>query len=138
MDPIYGLGIAGSVASIVALFLPADRWRNRVIHASYVFVIVIVAGMFARDRAELERIRDLRQAAERFVADREQHYTHAGFVQAGLGFLELHRATFPDAYTRGKQLCERQDCWGNGAPDIVSIAFAMNGLLRGGATTAIK
>ena len=135
MDIVIGLTVAGSVASIMALLLPADRLRHRVIHAIYAFVIVVLAGAFARKEAELDAVRDLQHAAVQLADTKNMDYTHAGFVQAGLGFLELHRATFPDAYARATLLCEQRDCWGRGREDMVTLSSSMEGLLRGIATT---
>ena len=135
------LGILGSVASIVAVFLPASGWRARIVHVVYGLAIVALAVWATSYARELGRIRSVERAAARLVSTRRMDYTDVGYVQAALAFLEANKKLYPDTYARAQKLCDRYDCYGSGrAPGqdtlghsygLIDLASAMDGILRG-------
>lgn len=132
---ILALGILGSLASIVALFLPAQSWRQRTIHAIYCAAIIGLAYFVVEYQKRLDRVASIERAASKMVADREMEYTHLGYVQASLAFLEKNKDLYPDTYKRALDMCAAYRC---SDPEtdtsMVSLSFAMSGLLKGLAT----
>lgn len=128
-------GILGSIASIVGLLLPAKGWRQRTMHITYGVAIIILAYFAASYQKKLGRIASIERAANHMVADREMKYTHLGYVQATLSFLEKNKDLYPDTYQRALDMCKqyRFNEPQNGS-DIVELSFAMQGILKGLAT----
>lgn len=60
-------------------------------------------------------------------------FTHEGYIQAALAFLEKHKDTFPDSYARAILLCENFKCFDPEADDfgLLDAASQMDGLLTG-------
>jgi hypothetical protein len=135
MSLIISLGVVGSIASILGLLLPAQGWRLRLLHGAYGLVIAILAGLFVTSQTRLARVQNVERAAAELVED-HLSYTSAGFIQAGLSFLEVNRDLLPDTYERAQELCRKRDCWGvDDTVGDVSVGFTMKGLLQGIATT---
>ncbi|MBL7980771.1 MAG: hypothetical protein JNL52_03075 [Flavobacteriales bacterium] len=134
MDTIIVLGVVGSVASIIGIFLPAKGWRHRVVHVVYGLAIAGLGVGIMDKSKELDRINDVERAAQKMIADFDMNYTYNGFIQASLAFLEKNRDLYPDSYARAKALCESHDCWSNNGAEPVEIAYTMKGLLSGIAT----
>jgi hypothetical protein len=132
---ILALGILGSMASIIALFLPAQSWRQRAVHALYCAAIILLAYLVVDYQQRLDRVASIERVASKMVADREMEYTHLGYVQASLAFLEKNRDLYPDTYRRALNMCAAYKC---SVPEtdasMVSLSFAMHGLLKGLAT----
>lgn len=128
-------GILGSVASIVGLLLPAKGWGQRGIHAIYGLAIIVLAYFAASYQTKLSRLASVERAANLMVEERQMHYTHSGYVQAVLAFLEKNRDLYPDTYQRALVLCEQYKCnQPQNGSDIVDLAFTMKGILKGLAT----
>lgn len=132
---ISAFGLLGSLASIVALFLPAQRWSQRVAHAIYCAIIISLAYLVVNYQQRLDRVASIERVASKMVADREMEYTHIGYVQASLAFLEKNKDLYPDTYNRALDMCAAYKC---SDPEtdasMVSLSFAMSGLLKGLAT----
>ncbi|MEC9361977.1 MAG: hypothetical protein VYC42_02025 [Pseudomonadota bacterium] len=127
--------ILGAVASIVGLLLPARGWGQRLSHVAYGVVIVILAYFATTYHKRLDRIARIEHVAKQMVEDRQMHYTHLGFVQASLAFLEKNNDLFPDTYRRAIDLCAQYKCSEpQSGTDMVELAFAMDGILTGLAT----
>lgn len=60
----------------------------------------------------------------------DMEFTHKGFIQAGLSFMEENRDLYPDSYQRAIQIKENlKDKWFSG--DVVDASFEMKGLIFG-------
>jgi len=136
------IGIVGSVASLVGLFLPAQTNRQRATHAIYGLSIAIVASFAIFYQQKWSQTKQIEQAAIELVTDRRMNFTDAGFVQASLAFLEAHKDVYPDAYARAQEICKMHHCleskYGNDGHDSlnrgydeIETASAMEGLIRG-------
>jgi hypothetical protein len=131
----FAIAIIGTIASLVGLLLPATGWRQRAIHVAYGVVIFGLAAWLGAYRTQLNRVHSVERAATAMVKDREMHYTHLGYVQATLAFLEKNKDLYPDTYKRAVAMCEQYNCSKPSSDtSIVDLAFAMNGLLTGIAT----
>lgn len=142
MDIVFTLSILGSVASVIGLLLPAADWRTRGLHVVYGLVVValsyslIESQLSTKERElELARIHAIETTAKK-LSENMDSYTHLGYIQATLTFLEKHKALYPDTYERAKLMCEKSDCTGasqdmNNKYSIIDVAFAFSGMLRG-------
>lgn len=131
----WALGILGSVASIVALLLPAQGWRQRAMHALYCAAIVGLSYYVFEYQQKLGRVASIERIATKMVADREMQYTHLGYVHATLAFLEKNKDLYPDTYQRALDMCASYKCnTPENATNVVDLSFAMQGLLKGLAT----
>ena len=139
------LGVAGSVASVVALFIAAPTRRQRVIHAIYAVVVAISVAAAVWSYQKLSRVERVERAASELVKDADFHYTKEGFVQAALAFLEKNKDLYPDSYARAQEICRLNNCLGSEysgpasqsldhALNQLNAASALQGLLRGIAT----
>jgi len=144
------IGLVGSVASIIALFLPGKGWRMRIIHAVYVLIVFILACVIVHRQSELqtvktqlEAIQAIERAANDLVADKRM-MTAEGFINAALAFLEKNQDSFPDAYKRAQDICNKNDVFmtddkivvsgGSGlrhAWSKIEVASAISGILEG-------
>ncbi len=135
------IGFVGSLASIVALFLPANSMKNRLIHAAYVLVIVIVTTIGYSYKNKLERIESAERAATVLVEDRWNKYSSEGFNMAALSFLEKYQDLYPDSYARALDLCSNNRCLKNqyeeGGNSLnhayaqINVSSALTGMLQG-------
>ncbi|HFG2105959.1 hypothetical protein [Vibrio cholerae] len=135
------IGIVGSLASIVALFLPANSMKNRLIHAAYVLVIVIVTTIGYSYKNKLERIESAERAATVLLEDRRNKYSSGGFNMAALSFLEKYQDLYPDSYARALDLCSNNSCLKNqyeeGGNSLnhafaqINVSSALAGMLQG-------
>ena len=129
-------GILGATASILGLLIPANGRRERFIHLAYGAIIVLLAYGVVTYQEKIDRIASIERAATTMVNERNMKYTHLGFVQATLAFLEKNQDLYPDTYRRAQSMCSQYVCdrpEGDSA-DMVGLAFAMSGILRGIAT----
>ncbi|ENM5835750.1 hypothetical protein NTH44_003886 [Vibrio metoecus] len=135
------IGIVGSLASIIALFLPANSMKNRLIHAAYVLVIVIVTTIGYSYKNKLERIESAERAAAVLLEDRRNKYSSEGFNMAALSFLEKYQDLYPDSYARALDLCSNNSCLKNqyeeGGNSLnhafaqINVSSALAGMLQG-------
>ena len=135
------IGIVGSVASIIALALPASSKSQRVIHALYVLLIVGISSAAVFYKSELDRINSAERAAKALVEDRRMNFTDEGFNIAALSFLEKYKDLYPDSYQRASKLCENNGCLNNqhaeGANSLNhaysqnNVSSALEGMLKG-------
>ncbi len=142
MDFVTILGIVGSVASLVGLFLPAQSKRQRVVHVVYGLSLVVIASFAVHYQQKLSRVNAVEVAATRLITDRRMNFTDEGFVQASLAFLEKNKDLYPDSYDRAQEICKQHKClespYANNGKDslnhaysLINAASAMDGLLRG-------
>ena len=136
--------IVGSIASIIALALPASKISQRFIHAAYVLVIVVVSSAAVSYKSELDRINSAERAAKSIINNRRIYYTHVGFNMAALSFLEKYKDLYPDSYQRASELCKNNGCLKNQhgkdsdslkhAYSQINVSSALEGMLKGIAT----
>ncbi|WP_418114424.1 hypothetical protein RJD40_19350 [Vibrio scophthalmi] len=117
------IGIVGSLASIISLFISAPGWKSKGIHLAYALVVTGIATLafeYKNDRTiaetELRRFEALEIQATQLLETRDQTTSGSakGFMLASLTFLEKNRDLFPDTYERAKQLCENAGCTDTG------------------------
>ena len=135
------IGIVGSVASIIALALPAASKSQRIIHALYVLIIVGISSVAVSYKSELDRIKSAERAAKALIKDRRMNFTDDGFNMAALSFLEKYKDLYPDSYQRASQLCENNGCLKNmhaeGSNSLnhaysqINVSSALEGMLKG-------
>lgn len=141
MDFVAVLGVVGSVASLISLFLPASKKKEKIIHALYVFFIAITAGVAIYYQQINSRNEQAKAFAAELLKDSEQ-YSAEGFNLAALAFLEANKEIFPDSYARAKEMCAKNDCvgaqYGNSdtapldhAYNQINVQSALKGLIRG-------
>lgn len=135
------IGIVGSVASIIALALPAATKSQRVIHAVYVLLIVGISSAAVSYKSELNRIHSAERAAKALIKDRRMNFTDEGFNMAALSFLEKYKDLYPDSYLRASELCKNNGCLLNQhaegtnslnhAYSQINVSSALEGMLKG-------
>ncbi|WP_417448082.1 hypothetical protein [Idiomarina abyssalis] len=135
------IGIVGSVASIIALALPASSKSQRIIHALYVLLIVGISSAAVSYKSELDRINSAERAAKALIEDRRMNFTDEGFNMAALSFLEKYKDLYPDSYQRASKLCENNGCLNNQhaeeanslnhAYSQINVSSALEGMLKG-------
>ncbi len=112
-------GAFGSLASIISLLIAAPGWRSKAVHVIYSLVMIgmVISFMSYQEEvkeslAELEQMKRIEKQAEFLLnhEDRSSSGAMAGYIQAGLAFLEKHRALYPETYERAKKLCEKSGC----------------------------
>jgi hypothetical protein len=115
----FAVGVAGSIASLIALLISAPGLKSKFIHLAYgVFITALAAGMVEYQQKvsafqqQLEETHRIEKEAEAILdtADRSTSGSMAGFMLASLSFLEKHRQRFPDTYARAVKLCENSGC----------------------------
>jgi hypothetical protein len=135
------IGVIGSVASIVALFLPASNVKHRLVHAVYVLIIVIITTMGFSYKVKLDRVESAERAATTLVEGRWGKFTTEGFNMAALSFLEKYQELYPDSYKRALELCGNNRCLKNQyeedgnslnhAYSQINVSSALGGMLQG-------
>ncbi len=141
MDFFVVLGAVSGIASLVSLFLPATKNRERFIHAGYVLAIALLAGVAVHYQQKHSRIEQAKRFAASLLKDDGQ-YSTVGFNMAALAFLETNKDLFPDSYSRAQELCKANDCTGaqygnpsknslEHAYNQINVASSLNGLVRG-------
>ena len=126
MNIFFVITIVGSIASIIGLFLPADRPRTRVIHVVYGLAIVLLATTSIYYFQKTEKMSSVNKSVNLLLDNFTMEYTSEGFVNAVLVFLEVNKEVYPDAYNRAKRLYDDDS--------IISMtdkAFTLKGLLQG-------
>ena len=135
------IGVVGSVASIIALVLPASGKMQRIVHAAYVLLIVVIASSAVIYKSQLNRINNAEKSARILVESKEMKFTTEGFNMAALAFLEKYKDLYPDSYERASELCKNNGCFLNQyantssslthAYSQINVSSALDGLLRG-------
>lgn len=111
LNILFTLTITGAVASIVGLFLPANGWRMRAIHAVYGLVIAILAVSVGTYQSRLDEIHQISRTATKIIDDYDYNkFSDSGFIQASLSFLEKHKDKYPDTYARALNICNVNRC----------------------------
>ena len=134
------IGIVGSIASVIALILPASSKSQRISHAVYVLIIVVVSITAFSYKSDLSKINNAEHGAKKLINNYRQ-YTNLGFSMAALSFLEKNKDIYPDSYNRAKELCDNNDCLGNKyrknnnssnhSLSQIDVSSALVGMLRG-------
>lgn len=106
MDIGYAIGIAGSIASLITLFVAAPTWKSRVVHAVYVLFVTVLAGAYVAHESQLAKYTALESQAQKILAtaDLSSDGSTRGFILLSLSFLEKHRLEFPDTYDSARKL----------------------------------
>lgn len=130
MDFWLILGAIGSVASIIGLLLPLQARHQRMLHVGYGLVITVLASVAMWYWQQNNRVRSVERAATALVSAAQSDYTHEGFVQASLAFLEKNKDLYPESYARAQKLVQECQCQFSSST-VVPLAFTLQGLLRG-------
>lgn len=125
------LGIIGSIASLISLFIPEIRFSRKLIR--FLLCVAIAAFAFFMDgiHQKLKRIENIERTASQMIIDHEKKYTNLGFVMATLAFLEKNKDLYPDAYKKALNMYSTYKCDEPNPIYVVDLAFAMQGLLKG-------
>jgi|SRR5580692_5932025 hypothetical protein len=127
MDPVVLIGILGSVASIVSLFLAKPELKSQILHIVYSVLVVSLAssaviyngsireklqqatsetkqlqervGIFESRAKEAKQLLDAKGHTSQFDVGQNR-----GFILSGLTFLEKNRDLFPDTYNLAKKM----------------------------------
>ncbi len=129
---IYALsGILGTVLSIATFFIP-DKWKSkRLTLALFVFFIVVLSTVIVNQNSRLTQIKKVSSAADELVNSRQTHFTHEGYIQAGLAFLEQNKNLYPDSYKRATAIYDEYKKSHLNSSAVVDLAFEMDGLIKG-------
>ena len=125
------IGTVSAVAGLVDFFFLRHSAPKRWVHAVYLSLIAATFGLATYYFSEYRRMTEAGRQAAALVEQQRMEFTHAGFVEAGLAFLEKHRALYPDTYERAKSVCERHRCQ---STDYIAAASEVSGVLKGIAT----
>lgn len=108
MNLVTIIGIVGSVASVVALLLPATGWKARVVHVLYGLFISALATAVVVYQGQLAEIRRVESQAGALIrgADLSTDGSSRGFMLASLAFLEKNKEQFPETFRRAVALCD--------------------------------
>lgn len=128
---IVFIGVVGSVASIISLFIPAMSKKEKLLHAVYIFIIAVAVGFGSWEYIINKQANNLSQAAALLSKDREFNYSSEGYIQAALWFLEVNKERYPDAYQSARQIYndwkEHPDSLGT---KKIEVASEMDGIIR--------
>lgn len=144
------IGLVGSIASIVSLFLPGNGRRMRIIHAIYVFFVFVLASIIVHRQSELQKFQDelkrihsIERAANDLISE-NRRMTAEGFINASLSFLEKNQNYFPDAYKRAQEICDKNQVFitnikmeDSGGSSLhhgwskIEVSSALSGILEG-------
>ena len=129
---IYALsGLLGTVLSIATFFLP-EKWKSKKITvALFVFFIVILSSIIVNQNSKLTRIKQISRVADELSKNREMDFTHEGYIQAGLAFLEQNKDLYPDSYLRANLIYKKYKKTETYNNNVVELAFEMDGLIKG-------
>lgn len=109
------LGIIGSVASVVGVLISAPGKKSKIIHVVYALALTSVAASavfyyhrLSEAQKEIEEINRIEREAQAILnsSDRSTEGSMAGFMLAGLAFLEKYKTRFPETYARAVKICE--------------------------------
>ncbi|EPW6634160.1 hypothetical protein ACWOKN_004405, partial [Vibrio vulnificus] len=144
------LGIFGSFASILSLFISGNGPKQKIIHIGYAVFIVASVLAFTDYQAgvqsklsELEQIKSIEAQADALLVERDLSTAglKAGYSLSVLTFFEKHRSLYPDSYKRAVSLCESAGCTDvsgtldndsiNNFSKLQHVSRAMRELVRG-------
>ena len=119
--------IAGSIASIVGLFLRAPESKtNRVIQVIYGLSIAVFIGIAIINYQKPENVDNPINSVNVMLDDIDMKYTNEGFVNGALVFLEANDESFPDAYKRANEIYNDSTI-----TSMVDKKYAIMGILQG-------
>lgn len=126
----------GAIASIVGVLIPAQTWRQRMIHVVYGAAVITLAYFTFSYQNRIDRITSIERSASRMIHDRQMNYTNLGFIHATLAFLEKNSDLYPDTYARAVTMCEQYRCDSpeGDSLEAIGLASALSGVLKGIAT----
>jgi hypothetical protein len=132
MDIIIVLGIVGSIASVIGVYLAAPNPRSRFIHAIYGFLFVVLSGYLVHYYQRDAEVASLEIGIERLFDSTKYSQNDRGFMLASLALLEKHKERFPETYSAAKQLCLESGVTGEpkGKLSVYDGAHAMHTLLK--------
>jgi hypothetical protein len=139
------IGLVGSLASIISLFIAAPGWKSKLTHIFYALVVTAIATIafeYKNERTiaqmELNRMKDIEQQAHILLSSRDQSTSGSakGFMLASLTFLEKNKDLFPETYIRAKSLCQNAGFLSDGTQSnhynkMYEGATAMHYLIKG-------
>lgn len=137
------IAFAGSLASLITLFVAAPSWKSRLVHALYVLVVTVVASAYVETSSQLSKYTEMEIQANHILnsADFSSEGSIRGFIFASLSFLEKNKSKLPETYQNAKLLAENsgllisdQDNGVNRLHQewrLKDVGEAMRGLLRG-------
>jgi hypothetical protein len=129
---IYALsGLLGTILSIATFFIPENWKSKRITLALFVFFIVILSSIIVNQNNKLTRVRKISRAANELVNKREIEFTHEGYIQAGLTFLEQNKDIYPDSYSRANNIYIKYKNADPSNNNVVDLVFEMDGLIKG-------
>lgn len=112
--------------TIISLFIP-DKWRtNKSFLVVILIVVIFVSGWVTNMNSKLDRVKNVQKSAMELVEHFKMDFTHTGFIQAGLSFMEENRDLYPDSYQRAIQIQDNIKETGT-----VDAAYEMKGLVYG-------
>jgi len=133
MDIIIVLGLVGSIASVVGVYLAAPNPRSRIIHAIYGFIFVLLSGYLVYYYERDSEVAKLESGIERlFQSTQYGGQDERGFMLASLALLEKHKDRFPETFAAAKQLCIESGVTGEpkGRLSVYDGSHAMRTLLK--------
>lgn len=137
------VGVIGSLASIIALFIAAPGWQSKVTHVAYALVITAISTIAFEYRSDsrdiesrLQRFENIEKQAGILLKSKSTINTGSsqGFMLGGLTFLEKNKDLFPDTYERAKLLFKSHACTATGYHDGKSDAMHFNAMNAGANT----
>lgn len=132
MDLIVVLGIVGSIASIIGVYLAAPNPSSRIIHAIYGFLFVVLSGYLVHYYQRDAEVARLELGIERLFESTQYGKDERGFMLASLALLEKHKERFPETYSAARQLCVESGLTGEpkGQLSVYDGSHAMYTLLK--------
>ena len=115
LDITIIIGLVGSIASVVALFISGSGWRAKAVHVLYGLAITALAVGLTYYQGQVTDLTRIEVQARKLADSRRivQPGTGAyykgsdrGFILAALTFIEKNKVKFPDTYTRAKTFSE--------------------------------
>lgn len=132
MDIIVVLGVVGSIASVIGVYLAAPNPRSRIIHAIYGFLFVVLSGYLVHYYQRDAEVARLEGGIERLFENTKYGQDERGFMLASLALLEKHKERFPETYSAARQLCVEAGLTGEpkGRLSVYDGSHAMHTLLK--------
>ncbi len=108
MQIILGIGLVGSIASIIALLIAAPGWKSKSVHVCYGLLITVLSVGFFSYQNQLSEVRKVEVHARKLIesSDLTTDGSRRGFMLASLAFLEKYKERFPETFSRAKALCD--------------------------------
>ncbi|MCR1795595.1 hypothetical protein [Leptospira sp. id769339] len=103
------IGLIGSIASIISLFIPLKGNRTKLIHAVYIFIIVLITGISVFYCTKYYQLVDATCTAQ-ILKEKRMNLTPNGFNLAALAFLDKNKDLFAHSYLLASKICEEAKC----------------------------